>query len=54
MMMMRNAAKSRKSTNIVSKISYELIKENSELMKHFAGDTVRDTSDQLLTFATLF
>ena len=30
MMMMRNAAKSRKSTNIVSKISYKLIKENSE------------------------
>ena len=39
MMMMRNAAKSRKSTNIVSKISYELIKENSELMKHFVGLT---------------
>ena len=34
-MMMRNAAKSRKSRNIVSNISYEVIKENSELMKHF-------------------
>ena len=32
MMMMRNAAKSKKSTNIVSNISYEIIKENSELM----------------------
>ena len=39
MMMMGNAAKSRKSTNIVSNISYEVIKENSELMKHFAGLT---------------
>ena len=39
MMMMRNAAKSRKSTNIVSKLSCELIKENSELMKHFVGLT---------------
>ena len=39
MMMMRNAAKSKKSTNIVSNISYELIKENSELMKHFVGLT---------------
>ena len=39
MMIMRNAAKSKKSTNIVSNISYELIKENSELMKHFVGLT---------------
>ena len=39
MMMMKNAAKSRKSTNIVSNISYEVIKENSEQMKHFVGLT---------------
>ena len=38
-MMVRNAANSTKSTNIVSNISYELIKENSELMKHFVGLT---------------
>ena len=39
MIMMRKAANSRKSTNIVSNISYELTKENPELMKHFVGLT---------------
>ena len=42
MMTIRNAANSRKSTNIVSNTSYELIIENSELMKHL----VRLTPEQ--------
>ena len=63
MMMMRNAAKSRKSTNIVSNIVFSIligfqpfstINSRIEEMVISAGDTVLDTSDQLLTFATLF
>ena len=63
MMMMKNTAKSRKSTNIVSNIAFSIllgfqpfstINSRIEEMVISAGDTVLDTSDQLLTFATLF